>query len=123
MKNLRCKYRIGRPKRIVQVTATKDKVSYIYETLVVTDHGNYSEKEWFELVEKQAKELFEENILELLKQHSLKELAWINTDEEAYKYALELYASRIWENEFWVGYDEFNMQLHKKEHVEQISLI
>lgn len=123
MKNLRCKYRIGRSKRIVQVTATKDKVSYTYEISVVTDHGSYSEKEWFGLVEKQAKELFEENILELLKQHSLKELAWINTDEEAYKYALELYASRIWENESWVGYEEFNIQLHKKEHVEQISLI
>lgn len=123
MKNLRCKYRIGRSKRIVQVTATKDKVSYTYEISVVTDHGNYSEKEWFGLVEKQAKELFEENILELLKQHSLKELAWINTDEEAYKYALELYASRIWENKDWVGYEEFNIQLHKKEHVEQISLI
>lgn len=123
MKNLRCKYRIGRSKRIVQVTATKDKISYTYENLVVTDHGNYSEKEWFGLVEKQAKDLFEENILELLKQHSLKELAWINTDEEAHKYALELYASRIWENESWIGYEEFNIQLHKKEHVEQISLI
>lgn len=123
MKNLRCKYRIGRSKRIVQVTATKDKVSHIYENLVITDHGNYSEKEWFGLVEKQAKELFEENILELLKQYSLKELAWINTDEEAHKYALELYASRIWDNESWVGYDEFNMQLHKKEHIEQISLM
>lgn len=89
MKNLRCKYMIGRSKRIVQVTATKDKVSYTYEISVVTDHGNYSEKEWFGLVEKQAKDLFEENILELLKQYSLKELAWINTDEEAHKYALE----------------------------------
>lgn len=123
MKNLRCKYRIGRSKRIVQVTATKDKVSYTYEISVVTDHGSYSEKEWFGLVEKQATELFEENILELLKQHSLKELAWINTDEEVHKYALELYASRIWGNESWVGYEEFNTQLHKKEHVEQMSLI
>lgn len=55
MKNLRCKYRIGRFKRIIQVTATKDKVSYTYEISVVTDNGSYSEKEWFGLVEKQAK--------------------------------------------------------------------
>lgn len=50
MKNLRCKYMIGRSKRIVQVTATKDKVSYTYEISVVTDHGNYSEKEHVEQI-------------------------------------------------------------------------
>lgn len=119
MKNLRCKYRIGRSKRHVEISSSKDKITYTYETTVVTECGEFKEKE----VEKQAKDLLELDILELLKHYSLKELAWINTDEEAYKYALELYASRIWESTQWVGYEEFNNSVNKSEIIEQISLI
>ena len=123
MKNLRCKYRIGRSKRHVEISSSKDKITYTYETTVVTECGEFKEKEWEKEVEKQAKDLLELDILELLKHYSLKELAWINTDEEAYKYALELYASRIWESTQWVGYEEFNNSVNKSEIIEQISLI
>ncbi len=91
MKNLRCKYRIGRSKRHVEISSSKDKVTYTYETTVVTECGEFKEKEWEKEVEKQAKDLLELDILELLKHYSLKELSWINTDEEAYKYALDIY--------------------------------
>jgi hypothetical protein len=123
MKNLRCKYRTGRSKRHTEINATKDKVTYIYEITVVTECGEFKEKEWEVLVEKQAKDLLEINILELLKGYSLNNLAWIKTEDEAYKYALELYASRIWENKEWLGYDGFNKLLDAGEIVEQISLI
>ena len=123
MKNLRCKYKTGRSKRYLEITSSKDKVRYTYEISVVTECGEFKENEWIRLVETQAKELLETNILELLKHYNSKELAWINTDEEAYDYALELYASRIWENKQWVGYEEFNNLLNKNQIIEQISLI
>lgn len=123
MKNLRCKYRIGRSKRYVEISSSKDKITYTYETTVITECGKFKEKEWEKEVEKQAKDLLELDILEKLKKYSLNNLAWINTDEEAYKYALELYSARIWENKQWVGYEEFNNSVNKSEIIEQISLI
>ena len=123
MKNLRYKYRTVRSKKHLEITSSKDKVRYTYEIPAVTECGKFKENEWIRLVETQAKELLETNILELLKRYSLKELDWINTDEEAYKYALELYAYRIWENKQWVGYEGFNSSLNKSEIIEQISLI
>ena len=123
MKNLRCKYRIGRSKKHVEISSSKDKITYTYETTVVTECGEFKEKEWEKEVEKQAKDLLELDILELLKHYSLKELASIDAHEKAYKYASELYSARIWENKQWEGYEEFNNLLNKNEVVEQISLI
>lgn len=124
MKNLRCKYRIGRSKRHVEISSSsKNKVTYTYEITVITECGEFKEKEWEKEVEKQAKDLLELDILEKLKKYSFNNLAWINTDEEAYKYALELYAARIWEDTQWIGYKEFNSSLNKNQIIEQISLI
>lgn len=123
MKSLRCKYKTGRSKRHIEITTTKDKITYTYETTVVTPSREFKEAEWECLVEKQAKELLETDILKLLKEYSFNPNSWLDTHEKAYKYALELYASRIWENKEWVKYEEFNKLLNKKECIEQISLI
>ena len=122
MKNLKVKYRTGRSVRVKEITATKTVSSYKYEISVVTESGEYTEQQWEKLLLQQAKELFELDILERLKDYS-KTLAWIKTDKEAHKHALELYSHRIWENENWVGYETFNCNITGKIISEQISLI
>lgn len=123
MKNLRCKYKTGRSKRHNKVSSTKYKPTYTYEITVITPSGEFKEKEWEVLVAKQAKELLETDILKLLKDYNFNPDSWLDTHEKAYKYALDLYASRVWEDKEWVKYEEFNKLLNKKECAEQISLI
>ena len=103
--NLRCKYTIGRSERHVEIGAGKDKVTHTYHTTVVTDHKYYDYDVWKDKVLQQVKVKLETDILNRLKKYSLDYLAWINTEEEAHKYALDLYSCRIWENENWVGYE------------------
>lgn len=123
MKNLIVKFRTGRSKRYKEITSSKEITKYKYEITIVTDAGEFKESEWEDLVKKQAKEKFELDIIEKLKEYSLQELAWIKNDNEALKYALELYSNRIWENKNWVGYEKFNSLLKLSEVNEQISLI
>ena len=104
--NLRCKYTIGRSERHVEIGAGKDKVTHTYHKVL-----------------QQVKVKLETDIFNRLKKYSLDYLAWINTEEEAHKYALDLYSCRIWENKNWVGYEVFNQLLSKSEFTEQISLI
>ena len=121
--NLRCKYTIGRSVRHVEIGAGKDKVTHTYHTTVVTDHKYYDYDVWKDKVLQQVKVKLETDILNRLKKYSLDYLAWINTEEEDHKYALDLYSCRIWENKNWVGYEVFNQLLSKSELTEQISLI
>lgn len=95
----------------------------ICSTMVVTPSGQYTENEWIKLIEIQAKEKLELDILDKLNKYALDELGWINTEREAYEYTLNLYSSRIWENKEWLGYEKFNKLLSKEEIIEQISLI
>ncbi len=121
--NLRCKYTIGRSVRHVEIGAGKDKITHTYHTTVVTDHKHYDYVVWKDKVLQQAKDRLETDIFEKLKKYSIDNLAWINTEEDAHKYALDLYSCRIWENKNWVGYEVFNRNLNLDEVVEQISLI
>ena len=121
--DLRCKYTIGRFVRHVHKEASKDKITHTYHITVVTDHKHYDYDVWENKVLQQAKYRLETDILNRLKKYSLNYLAWINTEEEDHKYALDLYSCRIWENKNWVGYEVFNKNLNASEVVEQISLI
>lgn len=111
--DLKIKYRTGRAVRnkIVSGTGTKDKYENKYEGSVVTESGTMSQSEWENAIEKRIVELKEEHIVESLIEYALEECAWIHTREGARNYALDLYASRIWENENWVGYDMFRKKL------------
>lgn len=103
-------------------TIVDGKRKDIMNTTIVTPSGEISEKKWIELIEKQAKEKLELDILDKLKSYALNELAWIHADKEAYEHALNMYSIRMWENPKWVGYEEFNIDLNKKNELEQISL-
>lgn len=121
--DLTCQYKVGKSRKIVEIgSSSKDKVTYQYELKVVTNSGEFTEDKWKSLVEKQCKELLELDILEELKKYSLN-LAWIYSEDEAYKYALNLYSRKIWEDKEWVGYEAFNKIINKNIEYEQMSLI
>lgn len=111
--DLKIKYRTGRAVRnkIVSGTGTKDKYENKYEVSVVTESGTMSQSEWENAIEKRIVELKEEHIVESLIEYALEECAWIHTREGARNYALDLYASRIWENENWVGCKDFRKKI------------
>ena len=97
----------------------------ISDTEVVTPSGEYKEKEWRDLLIDQAKRLHELDIIDKLKEYSINKLAWINKEEDAYTYALEVYSRKIHKNKKWVGYNDFQFMLNpnmENIEAEQISL-
>lgn len=86
------------------------KSTYTMKTVIYIDtpSGVIRESEWILQVKDLIKENKEDNLFNNLRRYSLNELAWINKDEKAEKYALELYAMRIWECDRWVDKELFN---------------
>ena len=76
---------------------------------VQTDLGDILESVWREAVEHVALRDYESWLVDALEEWS-KSLAFIKGRNEARKYALELYSSRIFDNKQWVGYIEFNRE-------------
>ncbi len=74
---------------------------------VQTALGDISETVWREAVEHVALRDYESWLVDALEEWS-KSLAFVKGRNEARKYALELYSSRIFDNKQWVGYIEFN---------------
>lgn len=90
---------------------------------VVTLSGIYEKDKWILLVNKKLDEKQECQIFKMLIDYALNNCAWITETEEAEKYALSLYSSRIWEDPVWVGYKEFNRELNKLTTIGQLSFI
>lgn len=90
---------------------------------VITTSGIYSKDKWIILVNNKIEEKGEAHIFNMLVDYALKECAWINEVEEAKRYALNLYSSRIWEDPVWVGYEAFNRDLKNLTTVGQLSFI
>lgn len=88
----------------------EQKVIYTMKTIIYmsTPSGSIRESEWIHRVKDLIKENQEESLFNKLKRYSLDELAWIREEDKAEKYALELYAMRIWECDEWVDKDLFN---------------
>ena len=87
----------------------RDK-KYSYRSGVMTDVGDIELSRWCELVRGLIKKANEQALHEQL-------LKWVkdccpfqHTREEIEIYALELHASRIFDNPQWVAYDVFNQQ-------------
>lgn len=98
------------------------KISYSISQ-VITSSGVYEKDKWIILVNKKIEEKGEAHIFNMLVDYALKECAWISEVEEAKRYALNLYSSRIWEDPVWVGYEEFNRDLKNLTTVGQLSFI
>ena len=85
----------------------RDK-KYSYRSGVMTDVGDIELSRWRELVHGLIEKAHEQTLHEQL-------LKWVknccpfqHTREEIETYALELHASRIFDNPQWAAYDEFN---------------
>ena len=85
----------------------RDK-KYSYRSGVMTDVGDIELSRWRELVHGLIEKAHEQTLHEQL-------LKWVkdccpfqHTREEIETYALELHASRIFDNPKWAAYDEFN---------------
>lgn len=105
--------------RFVQGKEVKEKKMI---TIVATPSGEYREKEWIKLIENQANNNYEQEIIDKLKEYALKELPWINKESDAKDYALRLYSSRMFENKKWLGYEEFQVMLNTTKDIKQVSL-
>lgn len=85
----------------------RDK-KYTYRSGVMTDVGDIELSRWREIVHSLIDKAHEQKLHEQL-------LKWVkdccpfqHTKEEIETYALELHASRIFDNPKWAAYDEFN---------------
>lgn len=89
----------------------RDK-KYTYRSGVMTDVGDIELSRWRELVHGLIEKSHEQTLYEQL-------LKWVkdccpfqHTKEEIETYALELHASRNFDNPQWAAYDVFNQQYH-----------
>ena len=103
--NLRVHFFTGRS--ILLSGSGRDK-KYSYRSGVMTDVGDIELSRWCELVRGLIKKANEQALHEQL-------LKWVkdccpfqHTREEIETYALELHASRIFDNPQWAAYNEFN---------------
>lgn len=69
--------------------------------------GIIEENKWYEQAMELIQKYNEVHILEALKIYCKKHCAWLQSDDELYKYCVELHVSRIFENPEWLGYEEF----------------
>ena len=103
--NLRVHFFTGRS--ILLSGSGRDK-KYSYRSGVMTDVGDIELSRWRELVHGLIEKAHEQTLHEQL-------LKWVknccpfqHTREEIETYALEIHASRLFDNPKWAAYDEFN---------------
>lgn len=82
------------------------KVTKNYEDYS-TPSGTFRKEVWIELVKEQVKANNEEDIYNRLVEYT-RALPWLKKEKDIEQYALSLYSSRIFENDKWVSYREFN---------------
>lgn len=122
MLDLRYKNTINTVEETIRFVQGKEVKEKRMITIVATPSGEYREKEWIKLIENQANNNYEQEIIEKLKEYALNELPWINKKSDAKDYALRLYSSRMFENKKWLGYEEFQAMLNTTEDIKQVSL-
>ena len=103
--NLRVHFFTGRS---ILLSGTGRDKKYSYRSGVMTDVGDIELSRWRELVHGLIETAHEQTLHEQL-------LKWVkdccpfqHTREEIETYALEIHASRLFDNPKWAAYDEFN---------------
>lgn len=94
--------------RSILLSGTGRDKKYSYRSGVMTDVGDIELSRWRELVHGLIEKAHEQTLHEQL-------LKWVkdccpfqHTREEIETYALEIHASRLFDNPKWAAYDEFN---------------
>ncbi|MDO5123121.1 MAG: hypothetical protein Q4D44_00460 [Eubacteriales bacterium] len=103
-KQLRIRFGTG---KAVHISGTGRDKKYIYRTGCMTEIGDILEADWFALarfiIERDGEQALFEGLVDYAKS-----CAWLHSRNEREEYALQLHVSRIFDNEDWVGYQEFN---------------
>ena len=103
--NLRVHFFTGRS---ILLSGTGRDKKYSYRSGVMTDVGDIELSRWRELVhgliEKAQEQALHEQLLKWVKDCC----PFQHTREEIETYALEIHASRLFDNPKWAAYDEFN---------------
>lgn len=81
-----------------------------YRHGIMTKIGDIEESVWEELVMRLIQRDHEEELYNQLLEWIKTNLIWAKDDKEAKSYALKLFAARIFDNDRWVDYYQFNRQ-------------
>lgn len=97
--------------RSIHLSGTGRDKKFSYRTGCMTDIGDIQMDEWIALsrfiIERDGEQELYKGLLEYSKS-----CAWLHFEDEREKYALKLHMSRIFDDEDWVGYAEFNKKQH-----------
>lgn len=116
--DLRCHYGTG---RAITHGSGRDKTS-IYRNGIATNIGDIEEYLWCRLVKDLINKHGEQKLYQQLRAWVKENCLWLKTGAEIEKHALELHASRIFDNQQWVGFIPFN-QKYRPSALEQAEVV
>lgn len=109
--DLRVHYGTGRS---IHVSGTGRDKKFRYRCGAMTDLGDLEISEWKSLLNALIEYHSEQEIQQQLRQWSKAECPWLHSNDEVEEYALQLHASRIFDDPEWAGYISFNLQYRPK---------
>ena len=98
-------HRVGRGQTVRGIGSN---VHYVYKHSIATKVGEIEEETWYPLVEYLIERDGEQKLFEKLIEWCKQEVEWLKTKKAIRRYALELHAARIFDNEQWCGFTAFN---------------
>ncbi len=93
--------------RSILVSGTGRDKKYTYRSGCMTDIGDILDADWFALARFIIERDGEQDLYNGLVEY-VNGCAWLRSKSEREEYALDLHMSRIFDNQDWVGYLEFN---------------
>ena len=93
--------------RALHISGTGRDRKYTYRVGCMTDIGDVPMAEWNALARYIIERGGEQDLYEGLVEYT-KSCAWLHSKNEREEYALKLHISRIFDDQKWVGYEEFN---------------
>lgn len=109
--DLAAQYGTGRTESII---GTGRGRSVLYRNGIQTEIGDFEAHDWMRLVRSLICRSGEEDLQQQLLNWVYKNMPWLHSDFERQLQALELHASRIFENPQWVGYEKFREEYLSK---------
>lgn len=97
-------HRVGRGQTVRGVGSD---VHYVYKHSIATKVGEIEEETWYSLIEHLIEREGEQKLFEMLLEWCKQEVSWLKTKKAVRRYALELHAARIFNDEEWCGYAAF----------------
>lgn len=82
-------------------------VHYVYKHSIATKVGEIEEETWYALVWYLIQRDKEEKLFDQLLEWCKQEIGWFKTKTALRRYALELHAARIFDDEKWCGFSAF----------------